>query len=115
MFNPGAYDITICQGATFELSLECEDSNGAPLNMTGYTVSGTLWNRTGTSKLATFDTSWTVQASGMLKLRLPESVTRNITEQGQYDVLVTMPNDDTFYMLEGNAFWNQGMTIRQGL
>lgn len=113
MFDPGTHDITIYQGATFELPLECQDSNGAPLNMSGYTVSGTLWNRTGTSKLASFDTVWTVQASGTLKLRLPASITRDLAEQGQYDVLATMPNNDTFYILEGNAFWNQGLTGRQ--
>jgi hypothetical protein len=80
--------------------------------MSGYTVSGTVWNRTGTAKLATFSSPWTVQASGSFKLRLDASVTSGITEQGQYDLLITQPNGDKFYLLEGTVFWNPGLTGR---
>lgn len=80
--------------------------------MSGFTTSGTLWNRTGTAKLATFDSPWTAQASGAFKLRLSYAITSGITEQGQYDVLVTQPNGDRFYMLEGTAFLNPGLSWR---
>lgn len=112
MIEPGKYDITIHQGATFELPLQYKDSTGAPVNMTGYVASGTLWNRTGTTKLAVFSLPWTAQASGMFKMRLDASVTSGITEQGQYDILITQPNGDKFYLLEGNAFINLGLTGR---
>lgn len=110
MIPPGKYDITIYQGATFDLPLQYKDSTGAPVNMSGYTVSGTLWNKIGTEKLATFDSPWTAQVSGMFRLRLEAAVTSGITEQGQYDVLVTKPDGDEFYLLEGNAFWNKGLS-----
>lgn len=110
MLNPARYDITIHQGATFELLLQYKDSAGVPVNMSGYTASGTLWNKTGTTKLAIFDTPWTVQASGSLKLRLPYTTTSGITENGQYDLLITQPNGDKFYLLEGTAFWNPGLS-----
>jgi hypothetical protein len=112
MIPPAKYDITIYQGATFDLPLQYKDSTGAPVNMSGYTVSGTLWDRQGSQKLAIFDSPWTVQASGMFKLRLEKTVTSGITEQGQYDVLVTKPDNTTFYLLEGNAFWNRGLSWR---
>ena len=112
MLNPAKYDITIHQGATFELPVQYKSSTGAPVDMSFYTVSGTLWNRTGTFKFANFDLLWTVQASGMFKLRLPAAVTSGITEQGQYDVLVTKPDGDKFYLLEGAAFCNPGLTGR---
>ena len=112
MIEPGRYDITLHQGATFELPVQYKDSTGTPVNMSGYTTSGTLWNRTGTARLASFDMPWTAQASGMFKLRLSAAVTSGITEQGQYDVLITEPSGDKFYLLEGTAFWNPGLTGR---
>lgn len=110
MITPSKYDITIYQGATFDLSIQYKDSANVPVNMSGYTVSGTLWNRTGTTKLAVFSTPWESQASGIFKLRLEASTTSGITEQGQYDIRITQPNGDVYYLLEGNAFWNPGLS-----
>jgi len=112
MVTPGKYDITIYQGATLELSLQYKDSTGTPVNMSGYTVAAQLWNRLGTSKFSNFDFSWTTQASGLFKLRLSSAVTSGITEQGQYDVLVTEPSGDKYYLLQGNAFIDLGLTGR---
>ena len=112
MLNPAKYDITLHQGATFELLVQYKDAAGLQVNMSGYTTSGTLWNRTATTKLATFESPYTVQASGAFKLRLPYATTSGITEQGQYDLLVTQPNGDRFYLLEGTAFLNPGLSWR---
>lgn len=112
MVTPGKYDITIHQGATFELSLQYKDSLGNPVDMSGYTVAAQLWNRLGTVKLSDFDFSWTAQASGSFGLKLSSSVTSGITEQGQYDVLVTEPGGDKFYLLQGNAYIDLGLTGR---
>jgi hypothetical protein len=100
------------QGATFELPVQYKDPSGVPVNMSGYTLSGTLWNTTGTTKLATFSTPWTSQPSGTFKMRLTDTVTSGVTEQGQYDLLVTTAAGDKFYLLEGTAFWNPGLSWR---
>lgn len=110
--DPANYDITIHQGATFVLDLQYKDSTGTPVNMSGYTVEAELWNRTGTTKLANFDTPWTVQASGSFKMKLSSAVTSGITEQGQYDLMITEPSGDKFYLLQGTAFINLGLTGR---
>lgn len=112
MLNPAKYDITIHQGATFELPVQYKDSTGTPVNMSGYVASGTLWDRTGTTKLATFSTPYVSQPSGMFKMRLEAAVTSGITEQGQYDLLITTAGGDKFYLLEGTAFWNPGLSWR---
>jgi len=112
MVEPGRYDITLHQGATFELPVQYKDNTGLPINMSGYTLSGTLWNDTGTSKLANFTVPWVSQPSGMFKIRLEASVTSGVTEQGQYDVLATTAAGDKFYLLEGTAFWNPGLSWR---
>lgn len=112
MIDPAVYNITIHQGATFELNLQYKDSAGVPVNMSGCTVAAQLWNRTGTAKLADFTQQWTSQASGIFKLRLASSVTSGITEQGQYDVMVTNAGGDKFYLLQGTASIDLGLTGR---
>ena len=110
--DPARYDITIHQGATFNLPLQYKDSAGSPVNMSGYMLEAELWNRTGTTKLANFDTPWTVQASGMFKLRLTSAVTSGIAEQGQYDLMITEPGGDKHYLLQGTAYIDLGLTGR---
>lgn len=112
LLSPEDFPITIHQGATFELDLAYQDSNGAAVNLTGYTVSGQLWNRTGTTKISNFSTPWITQASGTFKLKLAASVTSGITEQGQYDVMLTEPSGDKYYILQGVAFLDPGLTGR---
>ena len=80
--------------------------------MSGYTLEAELWNRTGTAKLADFDIPWTVQSSGMFKMRLASTVTSGITEQGQYDLIATEPSGDKYYLLQGTAYIDLGLTGR---
>jgi hypothetical protein len=110
--EPAHYDITIHQGATFEIALQYKDGTGTPVNMSGYTLEAELWNRTGTAKLSNFDTPWIVQASGSFKLRLTSATTSGITEQGQYDLMITEPSGDKYYLLQGTAFLDPGLTGR---
>jgi hypothetical protein len=51
-----------------------------------------------------------VQASGAFKLSIPSSTTSGITEQGQYDIMLTEPSGDKYYLLQGTAFLDPGLT-----
>jgi hypothetical protein len=110
--EPARYDITVHQGATFSLALQYRTSSGVPVNMSGYTVEAQLWNRNGTAKLANFTTPWVNQASGIFKLFLGSSVTSGITDQGQYDVLITEPDGNKSYLLQGTSFIDLGLSGR---
>lgn len=110
MIEPANYDIKIHQGATFELPLHFKDSSGNSVNMTGYTVAGQVWDRLGQNKLADFTNTWTVQASGQFTLSIPAATTATMSGFGQYDVLVTEPTNDKFYLLQGNAVVDNGLT-----
>lgn len=112
MIQPGRYDITLQQGATFEMTVQYKDSNGVPVDMTGYSVVSKIYNRLGTEQVAEFSTPWQVQESGIFKMRLSSAVTSGITQQGQYDVLVTDPLGDKFYILEGALFVSIGLSNR---
>lgn len=112
MITPGKHDITIYQGATFELQVQYKDSTGVPVNMSGYTIASKLYNRLGTEKLRDFTASYVNQASGIFKIRLEASGTSGLTEQGQYDILVTEPSSDVYYLVEGNAYVNRGLSFQ---
>lgn len=106
--QPGTYDITVHQGATFKLTIQLKDSSGVAVNMTGYTVAGKLVNRLNTSTLATFATAWIDQALGKFQLVIPASTTAGLSAEGQYDVLLTEPSGDKYYILQGRAFIDPG-------
>ena len=112
MTAPANYDITIYQGATFDEELQFLNSDSTPVDMTGFSLAGAVWDRLGTRKIANFSTLWVNQASGVFKLRIGASVTSGITEQGSYDVLVTEPDGDSFYLIKGAAFWNPGLSFK---
>ena len=112
MIIPGKHDITIYQGATFELQVQYKDPSGVPVNMSGYTVVSKLYDRLRVNKLADFSVSYVTQSSGIFKIRLEASGTSGITEQGQYDILVSEPDGDVYYILEGTAFLNPGVSYK---
>ena len=114
MIEPGRYDITIYQGATFELNLQLLDGNNAPVVMSGYTVAGKLFDRLGITQLASFTHSWTAIASGMFKMSIPANTTASFSggTLAQYDFLVTEPTGTKYYLLEGSATIEEGLTGR---
>lgn len=110
MIEPINHDITIHQGATFELPLHFKDSDGNSVNMNGYTVAGQVWDRLGQNKLADFTNTWTAQVSGQFTLSIAASTTATMSGIGQYDVLVTEPDNTKFYLLQGTAIVDPGLT-----
>ena len=112
MIEPGQFDITIYQGATFKLDLQFKDGNDNPVNMTGYTVTSKLYSRTGTTSLATFTNTFVSQTNGQFRLSLTPAVTSLLTEGGQYDVLIEEPSGDKFFLLEGLATLDIGLSSR---
>lgn len=112
MIEPGKYDITIYQGATFELNLQLLDGNNSPVVMSGYTVAGKLFDRFGVTQLATFTQSWTAIESGMFKMSIPPNTTATLSGDAQYDFLVTEPSGTKYYLLQGAAAIEEGLTGR---
>lgn len=110
MVEPGTHDITIHQGATFLLGLQYKDSAGVGVNMTGYTVVGKLVNRLNTGTLATFQMSWVNQTLGEFRIKIPAATTAGITSEGQYDIMITEPGGDKYYILQGRAFLDPGFS-----
>ena len=107
---PGTHDITIHQGATFSLELQYRDATGTGVDRTGYRVEGKVANRLNTAEVATFVLSWIDQTTGSFKLKIDAADTALLTSEGQYDVLITEPGGDKYYILQGRAFLDPGIT-----
>ena len=110
MIEPGNYDITIHQGATFSLDLQYKDASGNGVNMSGYSVAGKLVNRLNTATVATITTSFVDQPNGKFNIKLTAATTAAISEECQYDIMITEPGGDKYYILQGRAFVDPGFT-----
>jgi len=110
VIEPGNYDITIHQGATYKLNLQYKSSDGSGVNMAGYSVASKLVNRLNTEAVGTFTVVWLDQAIGKFTLNLTATETALITDEAKYDVLITEPGGDKYYLLQGRAFLDPGIT-----
>jgi hypothetical protein len=110
MVDPATFDITIHQGATFSLDLQYKDSAGTGVNMSGYDITSKIISRTGGTDIATFTTTFTDQAVGKFNMKLTAATTQGITSEGLYDVLITEPGGDKFYLLQGRTKLDTGIS-----
>lgn len=103
MTTAARYDITIPQRGTYRKKMRLK-AGGLPLNGTGYQLVAQVWNRQRTEKLAEGVINWIDQAAGLFELVIQYPVTRLITKDGQWDLLVIQPDGDRYYWLQGTAF-----------
>ena len=110
MRDPGTLDITIHQGATYSLDLQYLDSTGSGVNMTGYTVESKIVDQSYSSVIATFTNTFTDISTGKFNLKLSSLITAGITVGGLYDVLVTEPAGEKFFLIQGRVALDPGIT-----
>lgn len=110
MIQPGSYNITIQQGATFNQSFQFKDGNGDPLDMTDYIIMAEVWEEGKRSKYADFYVSWIDQETGQFIIYLTPEQTHTIPQTGYYDILVTNPDGSSDYWLRGEAILETGYT-----
>ena len=109
--KPGKKNFTLQRRADFPVRLIFKDSTGTAVNLTGFTVEALVWNTDRSSKFADFGVTYTDRANGTIDLKLTDTQTAtfslNILE---YDILLTDPNGDKMYYLEGTLFISEGYT-----
>jgi hypothetical protein len=103
MITPARYDITIPQRGTFRQRMRLK-TEGVPLIAIGYQLVAQVWDRQRTTKFADGVINWIDQATGLFELVIQYQVTRLITEDGRWDLMVIEPGGDRYYWLEGTAF-----------
>lgn len=102
--KPGRYDITIYQRATFELEVTL------PIDLTGHTVLAQVWDDKRRRKYADMDVEYVDRVEGQIKLTIDSDITKTLTKQGEWDLMVLYDDETKQYWLEGNVTIDPGYT-----
>tara|TARA_S200000501_G_C20798742_1_gene733034 strand:- start:209 stop:550 length:342 start_codon:yes stop_codon:yes gene_type:complete len=109
--KPGRKNFTVQRRADFPVRLIFKDSNSTAVNLTGFTVDAEVWNDGRTNKYADFAVTYTDRANGTIDLKLTDTQTATFSVNIlRYDILLTDPNGDKMYYLEGTLFISEGYT-----
>jgi hypothetical protein len=114
MIQPGNYDLVIQQNGDFEQIFQFKDSDGDPLNLTGYTVESEIWTESRGVKLYDFTVAIVSAALGQCKLSLTDAQTGALVSNPNYD-----PRKPLYYdirLTDGlgqSSYWVRGLAIFQ--
>jgi hypothetical protein len=101
-----SYDISIEQGSSFNLNLVAKDSLGTPLNLSGYSATGSIRYGFGSTGILLainpiVDSSY---ISGIINFSLSASQTSSLpVTKAVYDIEVSANNGYTFKAIRGYA------------
>ena len=109
--SPGTYNMTIQRRSDHNIQLVFKDSNSDAINLTGFTVEAQVWEETRTTKYADWAVAYTNRSSGIVDISLTDTQTATFTpNELKYDVLLTQPNGDKNYYLQGTLYISKGYT-----
>jgi hypothetical protein len=109
--SPGTYNISLQRRADYSVALQFDDSTGAPINLTGWTVYAQAWNRQRTTKYADFAVTYVNRANGQITISLTDTQTTTFPDECYYDVLLENPSTIREYYLEGTIYVSEGYTV----
>ena len=97
--------------ADFPLTLTFKDGSGNAINLSGYTVAAQVYSEDRSTLYASFGVTYTNRATGTVDIKLADTQTATFSpNELKYDVLLTQPNGDKFYYLEGTLYISEGYT-----
>lgn len=108
--SPGVYNISLQRRADYEVQLDFADSNGAAIDLTGWTVSAQVWNKARTKKSADFLITYVNRVTGTVKISLTDAQTTAFADELYYDVLLENTTGLKEYYLEGVIYVSEGYT-----
>ena len=108
--SPGQYNISLQRRADYSITLQFNDSAGAAINLTSWTVAAQVWNQGRTTKYADFTVTYTNRSTGTVAIALTDEQTAVFPDEAYYDVLLTNPSGLKEYYLEGLVYVSEGYT-----
>jgi hypothetical protein len=108
----GVYNLSIEQGATWEISLEVDVSAGTDMNLTDYTFASKIAKSHYDESAESMGVTIINAAEGKFKLYLTPSQTSLLDNAIEYiyDVEITSPVGDVTRILQGRATISPGVT-----
>ena len=99
------YDLQIYQGTTYNIAINLNNSDGTPVNLSGFAISGFLkYEYSDTGKLVDLSPQIINPVSGSISITVPASVTASIPiTMGFYDVQI-YSSGTVSKVLMGNAY-----------
>ena len=95
-------EIVIEQGATFNTTINVEDTAGAAINLYGYTANSMMSKSYYSSSATTITSTVTGTANGEVTLTVSATNTANLTPgRYVYDVIITSPTSVVTRVVEG--------------
>jgi len=96
-------NITIEQGTDYRSIIDITDSNGDPLNLTGYTAAGQFRKSYQSNNSYSFSLDFvTPRSSGKIQLGLSRTISSNVdASRYVYDIELTDPTDVRTRLMEG--------------
>ena len=108
--KPGVYNIRPQRRADYVMNVVFKDSEGNPLNLTGWQVLAQVWNKERTTKYADFIVTVTDAATGAVSLKIPYYTTDELPDECRYDVMLINGSGLREYYLEGIVRPSPGYT-----
>ena len=90
--------------------MQFNDSQGAAINLNGWTVAAQAWDKKRTTKYADFAITYTDRANGTVGMSLTDEQTVSLPDELYYDVLLTNTLGIKEYYLEGTIYVQEGYT-----
>ena len=108
--SPGQYNFPLQRRADHGFTVQFDDSTGAAINLTGWTVAAQVWNQDRSTKFADFAVTYTDRVAGTIDIALTDEQTATFPNEVYYDVLLTNPSGLKEYYLEGIIYVSEGYT-----
>lgn len=113
MITPGQYDIdNLISGADWRLRVTLQDSQGQPLNLTGYAFAASIWSDFRAQKYCDMEVSVLDVSAGVIELFISDQISSALPVTsgniGFWDLLVTAPGGDSYYWLRGDVYLTTG-------
>lgn len=110
--SPATYNIRPQRRADYVLTLQFKDSTGTGINLTGWSVYASCWDKDRVNKYGDFVVTVTSASTGSVQLKLPYAITATLPLGGyaQYDVMLVSPSGLREYYLEGIVRPSEGYT-----
>lgn len=108
--KPGVYHLPLQRRADDRTRLEFYDSNDDPINLTGWTVYASIWDKARTTKYADFDIEYVDRPNGVVNLFLSSEDSEGLPCECFYDVMLEDSLGFKEYYLEGNVYVSEGYT-----
>lgn len=110
--SPATYNIRPQRRADYVLTLQFKDSTGTGINLTGWSVYASCWDKDRVNKYGDFVVTVTSAATGAVQLKLPYAITAMLPLGGyaHYDVMLVSPSGLREYYLEGLVRPSEGYT-----